>query len=61
MLDAYIIEKVKREQESQDSQRRPALEIPPPASEPTRPARWEDRDRSEPERGPGRGVVIIEL
>jgi hypothetical protein len=58
VLDAYIIEKIKREQERSDSERLP-LRIEPPDSprDRQRPS-WgddEDDDRAE------RGVLIIDL
>ncbi len=60
MLDAFIIEKIKREQEQQAPNRRPHLEIPrrpePPAGQ-----RWNDEDRHDRDRIPERGVVIIEF
>lgn len=57
MLDAYIIEKIKREQEGKDSFRRPQLEIPRPSEEHRR-KRWDDDER-DPQQD--RGVVIIEF
>ena len=36
MLDAYIIEKIKREQEGKDSMRQPRIEVPRPTHEPAR-------------------------
>ena len=55
MLDAYIIEKIKREQEREKLQRQPArIERPQPPSQP-RPGRHDEE--AEPERG----VVIIEF
>ena len=62
MLDAYIIEKIKREQEDKNSIHRPRIEIPrrPPVD--PGPPRWDDgyddRDR---DRESDRGVVIIEF
>jgi hypothetical protein len=58
MLDAYIIEKIKREQEGKDSLRRPRIEIPRPTREPS-PPRWDDDNDRDPARE--RGVVIIEF
>jgi len=54
MLDAYIIEKIKREQERDKLERQPArIERPqPPPEQPNR--RYEDSE-------PDRGVVIIEF
>ncbi len=55
MLDAYIIEKIKKEQERDKLQRQPArIERPRPSSE-RQPARREDDSESD------RGVVIIEF
>ena len=58
MLDAYIIEKIKREQEGKDSMRQPRIEIPRPSREPVRRG-WDD----DTDQGPKseRGVVIIEF
>ncbi|MCO4771333.1 MAG: hypothetical protein KDA24_14965 [Deltaproteobacteria bacterium] len=58
MLDAYIIEKIKREQEGQDSVERRRVEIPRPTREPSRPHWDEDRERDPKS---DRGVVIIEF
>ncbi len=57
MLDAYIIEKIKREQERQESERIP-LHIEPV---PHRRGDRDDRGRDERERRPERGVVIIDF
>lgn len=58
MLDAYIIEKIKREQEGKDSMRQPRIDVPRPTHEPARRGRNDDTDQ-----GPksDRGVVIIEF
>jgi hypothetical protein len=54
MLDAYVIEEIKRRQQRPERDERPVAEVPvPPPPEP-RPG------EGEPER-PGRGVVIIDL
>jgi hypothetical protein len=54
MLDAYVIEEIKRRQQRPEREERPVAEVPvPPPPEP-RPG------EGEPER-PGRGVVIIDL
>jgi len=58
MLDAYIIEKIKRDQEGKDSFQRPRAEIPRPPREPARPHWDDDRDK---EPTSDRGVVIIEF
>ena len=58
MLDAYIIEKIKREQEGKDSLQRPRMEIPRPKREPV-PPRWDDDSERDPQ--DKRGVVIIEF
>ena len=61
MLDAYIIERIKREQERSDSSRIPLHkepQRPPPESSYERERdRWHER----PERKPERGVVIIDM
>jgi hypothetical protein len=54
MLDAYVIEEIKRRQQRPERDERPAAEVPVPPPPDPRPA-----DR-EPER-PDRGVVIIDL
>jgi hypothetical protein len=54
MLDAFIIEEIKRRDEERREDRRPRLELPIP--EPT-PHRQNDRRDEE---GPQRGVVIID-
>lgn len=54
MLDAFIIEEIKRrerEREERDTER-PAIHIPPP--EPSRPAHQSEEEK------PNRGVVIID-
>ena len=54
MLDAYVIEEIKRRQQRPERDERPVAEVPvPPPPEP-RPG------EGEPER-PGRGVVVIDL
>mgnify|MGYP001494388231 CR=1 FL=1 len=55
MLDAYIIEKIKKEQERDKLQRQPAR-IERPQSPARQPPSRRDDDRE-----PGRGVVIIEF
>lgn len=61
MLDAFIIEKIKREQEQQAPRQRPQLEIPRGPERPSRPGSWDDDDRRDREPTPDRGVVIIEF
>jgi hypothetical protein len=54
MLDAYVIEEIKRREQRPGRDERPVAELPlppPPEERPPRP---------EPE-APGRGVVIIDL
>lgn len=55
MLDAFIIEEIRRREQERDSQR-PRLDVPLP--QPTRPKR--QVDTSEDEQAPERGVVIID-
>jgi len=59
VLDAYIIERIKREQEKTDSDRVPLQKDPdpPPVRYPPERERWEDRHGQSPERG----VVIIDM
>ena len=55
MLDAFIIEEIRRREQERDSSRpRPQLPIP----EPTRPA--QQNEHSEEDDAPQRGVVIID-
>ena len=56
MLDAFIIEEIKRREQERE-QHRPRLDIPLP--DPTRPHRQNDTSREEDE-SPQRGVVIID-
>jgi len=57
VLDAFIIEKIQREQERQDSERQPLeIEKPRPPERP-RPRRGESVD----EPGQERGIVIIDF
>jgi len=59
VLDAYIIEKIKRDQEHSQVERVP-LQIPVPQyPEPSRP-RWEDKTRKDDESS-DRGVIIIDF
>ena len=60
MLDAYIIEKIKREQEQEDSQRIPLKEeLPRGPKRPQSPSggHWDDRNWPAPDRG----IVIIDM
>ena len=57
MLDAYIIEKIKREQERDDSQRLPLRIDQPRAPERPNPS-WHDDDDDEQR---DRGIIIIDL
>lgn len=57
MLDAYIIEKIKREQERDDSQRIPLRIDRPNAPDRPRPS-WHDDEDDEPR---DRGIIIIDL
>jgi len=54
MLDAYVIEEIKRRQQRPERDERPMAELPVPPAPAPGPA------ESEAER-PGRGVVIIDL
>jgi hypothetical protein len=54
MLDAYVIEEIKRRERDRGTEDRPAVELPLPAPTPGRPP-----DREEDDRG-DRGVVIID-
>lgn len=57
MLDAYIIEKIRREQDRHDHERAP-LDAPRPRRD-RRPTSWQDDDRDDHESN--RGVVILEF
>jgi hypothetical protein len=59
VLDAYIIERIKREQEKSDSDRVPLQKEPTPSPGPYPPERerWEDRHGQSPDRG----VVVIDM
>jgi hypothetical protein len=54
MLDAYVIEEIKRRERRPGRDERPAAELPLPPPPEERPA---DRERERPDRG----VVIIDL
>jgi len=56
MLDAFIIEEIKRRERARQERERPVVELPvPPADEPAR------RRSDEEDERPPRGVVIIDL
>ena len=60
MLDAFIIEEIKRRERLRKERERPAVELPLPAPSPDeqeRPPRKSDHGDDKP----GRGVVIIDL
>jgi hypothetical protein len=57
MLDAFIIEEIKRRERNREERERPALEIPLPVPE-ERPSRRTDADDDEK---PQRGVIVIDL
>ena len=59
MLDAYIIERIKREEEKRDSDRVPLQKEPEPPARRHSPDTdgWEERRRQQPERG----VVVIDM
>ncbi len=54
MLDAFIIEEIRRREQEQEN-RRPRLDIPLPEPKPAR-----QNDRGDEEETPQRGVVIID-
>ena len=54
MLDAFIIEEIRKREREQDGQR-PRLDLPLPEPKPQR-----QNDRGEEEETPQRGVVIID-
>jgi hypothetical protein len=56
MLDAYVIEEIKRRERERERDDRPAIELPvPPPAPPDGP-----RDSGEHDDGGDRGVVIID-
>ncbi len=57
MLDAFIIEELKRRERARQEGERPLAELPIPAAE-DRPSRRSD---TEDEEQPQRGVVVIDL
>ena len=54
MLDAFIIEEIRRREQEQESQR-PRLDLPLPDNRPAR-----QNDRRDEDESPQRGVVIID-
>lgn len=54
MLDAFIIEEIRKREQDHDSQR-PRVELPLPEPAPQR-----QNDRAEDDEAPKRGVVIID-
>jgi hypothetical protein len=55
MLDAYVIEEIKRRERQRDRDERPAVELPVPP-----PAERGPRSDEDPPGGNDRGVVIID-
>ena len=58
MLDAFIIEEIKRCEQSREERDRPMAELPLPSPVDERPQR---RSEQEHEKPPPRGVVVIDL
>lgn len=56
MLDAYVIEEIKRRERDKGLEDRPVVELPVPSPPPGRPSSRDDDD----EDGGDRGVVIID-
>jgi hypothetical protein len=56
MLDAYVIEEIKRRERDKSRDDRPVVELPVPPPAPARPPDRKDHD----EGGGDRGVVIID-
>jgi hypothetical protein len=57
MLDAYVIEEIKRRERGRERDERPALDLPlPPPAAPGAPG----RDERDDDRKDDRGVVIID-
>lgn len=57
MLDAFIIEEIKRRERNREDRERPVLEIPLPGPD-DRPRRRSDAEDDEK---PPRGVIVIDL
>ncbi|ATB34402.1 hypothetical protein [Melittangium boletus] len=57
MLDAFIIEEIKRRERNREERERPVLEIPLPGPD-ERPRRRSDAEDDEK---PPRGVIVIDL
>jgi hypothetical protein len=57
MLDAYIIEEIKRRERLRQERERPVVELPVPPPPEERPRRKSETDDEKP----GRSVVIIDL
>jgi hypothetical protein len=57
MLDAFIIEEIKRRERNREERDRPVVELPLPAP-PERPRRSTETDDDEK---PSRGVIVIDL
>ncbi|MFZ5470514.1 MAG: hypothetical protein ACOZIN_13845 [Myxococcota bacterium] len=55
MLDAFIIEEIKRRERLRKEQERPTADLPVPEDRPKRRSDTEDEER------PQRGVVVIDL
>jgi len=55
MLDAYVIEEIKRRERDKGRDERPVVELPVPPPPPGRPSSRDDDDE-----GGDRGVVIID-
>ncbi len=56
MLDAYVIEEIKRRERERSADDRPVIELPIPAAPPRAP----DRAENDPGEDRDRGVVIID-
>jgi hypothetical protein len=58
MLDAFIIEEIKRRDREQTADDRPVVELPIP--QPPQPAHHDDEGPRDPDRDRGGGVIIID-
>ncbi len=56
MLDAFIIDEIKRREQQREDDRRPQAELPLPPEKPQNPPRQSDDEHEKPDRG----VVIID-
>jgi len=61
MLDAFIIEEIKRRERLRQESERPTIQVPLPSPDETEEERPNRRSGDEEEDRPSRGVVVIDL